>query len=84
MTKLVFHVTALWDDESQVFYSESNITGLHIEADTIEEFEAIMSEVAPQLVMANHLTKNDFTQRTFADMIPSIFFKEEPTNQLHA
>ena len=37
MIKRMFSVTAHWDDEAKVFYSDSDIVGLHIEAETIEE-----------------------------------------------
>jgi hypothetical protein len=59
MAKRMFNVTAHWDDEAQVFYSDSDIIGLHIEAATIDEFEAVMMDVAPGLVVANHTTKEE-------------------------
>ena len=37
-----FFIKAIWDDEAQVFYSESDIKGLHIEAETLAEFEAVL------------------------------------------
>lgn len=49
MAERTFNVTARWDDEAGVFYSDSDIVGLHIEARTIEEFEAVMMDVAPSL-----------------------------------
>lgn len=54
MANRMFNVTAHWDDEARVFYSESDIVGLHIEAATIEDFEAVMNEVVPDLMAANH------------------------------
>lgn len=47
-------VKAVWDAEAEVFYSESDIEGLHIEAATLDEFEAIMLDAAPELIMVNH------------------------------
>jgi hypothetical protein len=41
-----FFVKALWDEEAKVCSSESDIEGLHIEASSIEEFEAVMNEAA--------------------------------------
>ena len=76
MSNMSFYVSALWDEEAKIFYSESNIIGLHIEADSIEEFESVMKSVAPSLVMDNHITKKDLTQKSWADMIPAIFFKQ--------
>lgn len=52
--KRTFYVRAVWDEEAQVFYSESDISGLHIEAATLDEFEAVMSEFAEELIAANH------------------------------
>ena len=49
-----FRVKAVWDDEAEVFYSQSDIKGLHIEAATLDEFEAIMLNVASELIMVNH------------------------------
>jgi hypothetical protein len=39
MAKPMFSVTAHWDSDARVFYFESDIFGLHIEAPTIDEFE---------------------------------------------
>lgn len=52
--KRTFTVKAVWDDEAQVFYAQSDIEGLHIEAASLDEFEAIIIEEAPELIMANH------------------------------
>jgi hypothetical protein len=70
-----FYVKAIWDAESGVFYSESDIVGLHIEAATLDEFEVAMGEFAPQMVMENHISKADLAQRSLVDLIPSIFFR---------
>lgn len=36
--KFRFYVRPVWDEEAKVYYSESNIFGLHIEGETEEEF----------------------------------------------
>ena len=54
--KRTFTVKAVWDEEVQVFYAQSDIEGLHIEAVSLEEFEEIMLDAAPELIMANHRT----------------------------
>ena len=41
--------------DQDVIRSESNIVGLHIEADTMDQFEAAVLEIAPELIVANHL-----------------------------
>lgn len=75
MAKRMFNVTAHWDDEAQVFYSDSDIIGLHIEAATIDEFEAVMMDVAPGLVVANHLTKEELQSMAPEDLIPAILWQ---------
>ena len=52
--KRTFSVKAVWDEEAQVFYAESDIEGLHIEASSLEEFEEVIIDTAPELIMANH------------------------------
>lgn len=52
MARRSFTVDAKWDDEAKVYYSESDIIGLHIEAETLEEFEQVMMQEAPDLIVA--------------------------------
>jgi Domain of unknown function (DUF1902) len=73
--KRTFFVKALWDDEAGVFISESDINGLHIEADTIEGFEDIMSEVAIELIIANHFTVPEMATKSMKDLIPAILWQ---------
>jgi hypothetical protein len=54
MTKRSFIVNAVWDDEAQVYYCESDIFGLHVEAETFDEFRAVVLDVAADLIAANH------------------------------
>lgn len=75
MNKRIFPVTALWDAEAKVFYSESEIIGLHIEADTIDEFERIMFELAPDLIIANHIAKPELQRKKIQDLIPAILWQ---------
>jgi hypothetical protein len=49
-----FWVKANWDSEADIFVSESNIIGLHIEARTLDEFQEIMIDLVPELIAANH------------------------------
>lgn len=72
MTNRTFRVRALWDEEANVFYSESDIVGLHVEAPTFEEFEAVLMEVAPDLIVANHMTSADFASTPLRDLMPAI------------
>lgn len=52
-----FFVKAVWDGEAGVYVSQSDIAGLHIEAETVDVFEAVMRGVATDLVIANHISR---------------------------
>ncbi|MEG9861738.1 MAG: hypothetical protein V6Z81_04450 [Parvularculales bacterium] len=54
-----FYVEAHWDDENKLFYSISNIQGLNIETDTLEEFEEVVLASASELVYVNHISKRE-------------------------
>ncbi|MBO6725759.1 MAG: DUF1902 domain-containing protein [Rhizobiaceae bacterium] len=80
MHKRTFSVKAIWDDEASVFVAETDIIGLHIEAATIEEFEAVMMDVAPELIMANHVSAADLANCRPEDLVPAILWQRpEPT-----
>jgi len=48
-----YHVKAVWDAEAAVWISQSDIPGLVIEAETLAEFEALMTTLAPEMLAAN-------------------------------
>ncbi len=73
--KRKYFVTAVWDADAHVFYSESDIEGLHIEADTMEEFESVMVELAPDLIIANHLSPAEIVEVPLRELIPSIVLR---------
>ncbi len=75
MARRSFSVRALWDEDAKVFYSESDIIGLHIEAKTIEEFEAVLMDVGPDLIIANHISKPDLMNSSLSDLIPAIIWQ---------
>lgn len=75
MSKRAFYVRAVWDDEAGVYYSESDIFGLHIESKTIEEFESVLFDLAADLVIANHLSKDDLAQKPLRDIMPAIVWE---------
>lgn len=81
--KRTFNITARWDEDARVFYSESDIIGLHIEAETIEEFEEIMRETAVELVIANHTTAAELASTSLKDLVPAIFW-QRPEKRAHA
>lgn len=70
--KRTFYVKALWDDEVNVWYSESDIFGLHIETKTIPEFEDVMNEFAAELIVANHLTPEEIANTSIKELLPTI------------
>lgn len=72
MTKRSFFVRACWDPEARVYFSESDICGLHVETETLEEFEALLIEFAPALAVENHLSDVDLSSQNLAAIIPAI------------
>ena len=52
--RMTYYVTPVWDAEHRIHRSESNIAGLHIEAPTLEEFQEVVLDIAPELMVANH------------------------------
>ena len=73
--KRVFTVKAIWDDEAQVFYAQSDIEGLHIEAASLDEFEEIMLDTAPELILVNHRSASEIFEYPLKDLIPSILWQ---------
>lgn len=79
MKTLEFYVKAVWDADAGVYYSESDIIGLHVEAASLEEFEAAAAELGPQLIVENHISKRDLAQRSLSELIPWIKFRAPQT-----
>ncbi len=77
--KRTFTVKAVWDDEAQVFYAQSDIEGLHIEAASLDEFEEIIIDAAPELIMANHRSVSEIAERPLKDLIPAILWQRSET-----
>lgn len=72
MTQRSFRIEAIWDDTEKVWYSESDIKGLHLEAASIEEFMSLIDEFASDLIVTNHLSKDDLTGKALRDLIPAV------------
>ena len=49
----IYHVEARWDPEAKVWTSSSDVPGLVIETATLAEFEALIRELAPQMIAEN-------------------------------
>lgn len=76
-----FDITAVWDDSARVWYAESDIVGLHIEADTLEEFEKLAREFAAELIVENHYSNEDTSRSSLASLIPAIFLRTTGNDQ---
>jgi Domain of unknown function (DUF1902) len=48
-----FTVTALWDADAKVFTSQSDIPGLVVEVETLEELIELVQALAPEVIAAN-------------------------------
>ena len=56
---MVFTVEAKWDEEAEVWYSRSNIRGLVIETDTLDEFSEVLKDIAPELIRQFHMSESE-------------------------
>lgn len=45
-----YQVQARWDPEANVWVSNSNLPGLVIETATLDEFEALIRDLGPELI----------------------------------
>ncbi|HHI88893.1 MAG TPA: DUF1902 domain-containing protein [Hellea balneolensis] len=72
--KRTFKIEAVWDDEAGVWYAKSDITGLHIEAPTLDAFEEAMFALAPELIIANHVSARDVLNRPLSEIVPAIIW----------
>lgn len=75
MEKRNFEITAVWDEKAQVWYAQSDIDGLHIEADTLPEFQECVREYAAELIVTNHYQDVDLSKEELPSLIPAIFLK---------
>ncbi len=64
-----FFVAAIWDDEAKLFYSKINIKGLAIEAATVEEFEEVMKEFVPELILKNHARNKNLDHKPIRESL---------------
>jgi hypothetical protein len=75
MTKRTFSVRAVWDPEARVYYSESDIFGLHIETKSLDEFEEVMMAEGVNLIIANHVSAEDLASVPLRDLVPAIVWQ---------
>ena len=65
-----FYIRAIWDEENKIWYSDTNIEGLFIEAKTREEFAEVANEFAEELIEANHSAKHEKKPREYFWVVP--------------
>ncbi|MEM9032306.1 MAG: DUF1902 domain-containing protein [Pseudomonadota bacterium] len=82
--KRTFTVKAVWDPEAEVFVAESDIIGLHIEAGTLDAFEATMHDVAAELILANHTTEHELATKPLRDLVPTIIWDRSSSDAVPA
>jgi len=75
MAKRTFSVKAVWDEEAGVYVSESDIIGFHIEAGTLDEFEELMMELGPELIVANHMSAAERAAKSYEELMPAIIWQ---------
>jgi hypothetical protein len=75
VVRKIFTVTAVWDEEAGVYFSDSDISGLHVETESLEEFERELFDVAAELIVANHMTAAEISSAPRKDVIPAILYK---------
>ena len=70
-----YFVRAVWDDEAKTYYTESDINGLFIETPSLEEFEELVFELGPEMIMSNHLSAEDLAATPLRDLVPTIVYQ---------
>ncbi|MEM1086641.1 MAG: DUF1902 domain-containing protein [Pseudomonadota bacterium] len=80
MANRTFFVRAHRDSDAGVWYSESDIKGLVIEAETLEEFEQILMELGPDMILENHTKPEDYARLSLRDLVPAILWQKPETS----
>ena len=81
--KRTFYVKAVWDDEANIWYSESDIDGLFINAKDLNEFEEVIGEFAGDLVLENHWRHDQVPEELIKSTVPIILW-QRPNLVRHA
>lgn len=71
-----YFVRAVWDSEAKTYYTESDIHGLHIETPSLQEFEELVFELGPEMIMSNHLTAEEIAATPLRDLVPTIVYQK--------
>lgn len=56
-----YTVTAVWDPEAGVYWSQSDIVGLNVEAPTLSAFVDLVETLAPELLRDNGMAVGPVT-----------------------
>ncbi|HEV7229219.1 DUF1902 domain-containing protein [Brevundimonas sp.] len=56
-----YTVTAVWDPEAGVYWSQSDIVGLNVEAETLSAFVDLVETLAPELMRDNGMAVGPVT-----------------------
>jgi Domain of unknown function (DUF1902) len=75
MSQRTFSVKAVWDPEARVYYCESDIFGLHIETETLDDFEEVLMAEGVNLILANHVSPEDLASKPLRDLVPAIVWQ---------
>lgn len=78
-----FYVKAIWDDESKIWISETDIEGLFINARNLDEFEEVVNEFAGGLVLENHWRRENVPLEMIGGTVPIILW-QRPIETLKA
>lgn len=70
-----YFVRAVWDDDAKTYYTESDILGLHIETPSLDEFERLVFELGPEMIMSNHVTAEELAQKPLRELVPTIVYQ---------
>jgi Domain of unknown function (DUF1902) len=73
--KRTFYVKAVWDDEAKVWYSETDIEGLFINAKDLDEFEEVVNEFAGDLILENHWRRDSVPDDLMKSTVPIILWQ---------
>lgn len=70
-----YFVRPVWDEEAKTYYTESDIHGLFIETPSLDEFEELVFELGPEMIMSNHLTAEEIAATPLRDLVPTIIYQ---------
>ena len=70
-----FTVEAKWDPDAKVWVAETDIIGLALEAETLDEFESALGELAIECIVTNHWAGRVPADLPLSQVIPTVVWK---------